>query len=284
MVFLIVDIIRLTHLVNIDKFVFGNKYFFSALTILITIVMGFGYIKYQKKDRKELTINVAKTKQDKQLRIVAISDLHLGYGIGNKELNSWIKLINDEKPDIVLIAGDLIDTNIKPVLQRNMADNLKRINAKHGVYAVLGNHEYISGGNECIDFINSANITLLQDSGILVNDLYVLGRDDVSNKSRKELAQLIESFDKTKAIILLDHQPINLNDAAENNVDLQISGHTHRGQVWPISWITDKIFEVSHGYCQKNDTHYYITSGLGIWGGKFRIGSRSEYVVINLNY
>jgi predicted MPP superfamily phosphohydrolase len=246
--------------------------------------MSSGYIKYQNKTREEININFSQSNLNKNLKLVTISDLHLGYGIGNKELNRWIKLINKENADIVLIVGDMIDNSIKPVLRENMAENLKKIKSKFGVYSVLGNHEYISGIDACINFIKSADITLLRDSSVMINDLYIIGRDDQTNKSRKTLNELIDGLDTTKPIILLDHQPTDLNDAMNKNVDLQISGHTHRGQIWPISWVTDKIFEVSHGYYQKNNTHYYISSGIGIWGGKFRIGSQSEYIVINFKY
>ncbi|MDR2085340.1 MAG: metallophosphoesterase [Bacteroidales bacterium] len=283
-IFLLIDIIRLTHLVNIDQYIFNNKYFFMSLCLFLTVLMSSGYIKYQNKTREEININFSQSNLNKNLKLVTISDLHLGYGIGNKELNRWIKLINKENADIVLIVGDMIDNSIKPVLRENMAENLKKIKSKFGVYSVLGNHEYISGIDACINFIKSADITLLRDSSVMINDLYIIGRDDQTNKSRKTLNELIDGLDTTKPIILLDHQPTDLNDAMNKNVDLQISGHTHRGQIWPISWVTDKIFEVSHGYYQKNNTHYYISSGIGIWGGKFRIGSQSEYIVINFKY
>ncbi|MDL2228030.1 metallophosphoesterase [Bacteroidales bacterium OttesenSCG-928-K03] len=284
MIFLLIDIVRITHLVNIDKYVFNNIYFFISLCSALTIIMSIGYYNYQNKTREEITLSSSKINENKQLKIVAISDLHLGYGIGNKELNRWIKLINKEEADVILICGDLIDNSIKPVRENNMNETLKKFHSKYGVYAILGNHEFISGSNESIRFIEDSDIILLKDSSVLINGLYIVGRDDATNKSRKSLKEILASIDNSKPIILMDHQPSNLDEAMKNNIDLQLSGHTHRGQIWPISWITDKIFEVSHGFYQKDKTNYYVTSGIGIWAGKFRLGSKSEYVVINFNY
>ena len=112
--------------------------------------------------------------------------------------------------------------------------------------------------------------------------LVIIGRDDRTNLRRKSVEDLVANVDKSKFTILLDHQPYNLEQAEQSHIDFQLSGHTHRGQVWPISWIADAIYECSWGTHQRGNTHYYISSGLGIWGGKFRIGTQSEYVVATL--
>ena len=152
-----------------------------------------------------------------------------------------------------------------------------------GVYACLGNHEYYAGVDKCADFFKKSNIQLLRDSSTLVDStLYVVGRDDNTNPRRKSVQQLVAGLDKSKPIILLEHQPTDLGESVKNSIDLQFSGHTHSGQVWPISAITKRIFEKSHGYLKKGDTNIYISSGMGIWGGKFRIGTQSEYVVFNI--
>ena len=109
--------------------------------------------------------------------------------------------------------------------------------------------------------------------------LQIVGRDDRTNLRRKSVAALCKALDSSKYTILLDHQPYNLEQSEQQGVDFQLSGHTHHGQVWPISWITEAVYECAFGEWQRGDTHYYISSGLGIWGGKFRIGTRSEYIV-----
>lgn len=131
--------------------------------------------------------------------------------------------------------------------------------------------------------MKQAGINMLRDSSVLIDScFYVVGRDDRSNPNRKPLKELIEPLDKSKFLVVLDHQPYHLEEAEQAGVDLQFSGHTHRGQVWPVSFVTDRIYEVSHGYKKKGNTNIYVSSGIGIWGGKFRIGTQSEYVVIDI--
>jgi predicted MPP superfamily phosphohydrolase len=254
----------------------------------ISLLMICGYLKYQWKVRVALPIRTYKTMGDsirtKPLRIVAISDLHLGYGIGKKEFEGWVNTINAENPDIVLIAGDIIDNSVRPLNEGNFAESFHKIKAPLGVYACLGNHEYISGLKNSIDFINKTGICLLRDTVALVdNSFYVIGRDDRSNKRRKSLKLLADSLDKSKPLILLDHQPYNMEETEACGVDLQISGHTHQGQVWPISAITGMIYENDHGLLKKGNSNIYVSSGIGVWGGKFRIGTQSEYAVIDLD-
>lgn len=254
----------------------------------ITLLMICGYLKYRWKVRVEVPIEIEKVMSDstrfRPLRIVAVSDLHLGYGIGKGELEEWIDKINSENPDIVLIAGDIIDNSVRPLNEGNFAESFKKIKAPMGIYACSGNHEYLSGIKESIDFIDRAGINLLRDSVAEIDScFYIVGRDDRSNPKRKELSELVSSLDDSKPIILLDHQPYNLEETERNCIDLQISGHTHQGQVWPISQITKAIYEIDHGLMKKGNTNIYVSSGIGIWGGKFRIGTQSEYVVIDIN-
>lgn len=255
----------------------------------ILLLMVSGYLKYQWKVRVALPIQIEKSFgndsiSQKPLRIVAISDLHLGYGIDKDELKGWVDLINKEQPDIVLMAGDIVDNSVRPLNQGNFAEVFKEINAPMGVYACLGNHEYISGVSPSIDFLRKAGINVLRDSVAEIDScLYIVGRDDRSNHKRKSLESLISNIDKTKPVILLDHQPFHLEEAESCGIDLQLSGHTHKGQVWPISQITKAIYGHDYGYIKKGATNIFISSGIGLWGGKFRIGTQSEYVVIDIN-
>jgi predicted MPP superfamily phosphohydrolase len=250
------------------------------------LLFTFGYFNYRHKKKVELPLAVHKTvSRINSLKIVAVSDLHLGYNIGKAEFESWLPLINGENPDVILIAGDLVDSNTHPLFEQNFAESVKKLHAKYGVYAVLGNHEYIGNAAKSATFLQSAGITLLRDSVALIDDsFYIVGRDDRSNGNRKPIAELIAPIDKSKPIIMLDHQPTHLEETAENHIDLQLSGHTHNGQIWPLSIVTNLIFEKAYGYLKKEDSHIYVTSGLGLWGGKFRIGTRSEYVVIDLSF
>lgn len=254
----------------------------------IALLMVCGYLKYQWKVRVELPIQMYKTMGDstnvKPLRIVAISDLHLGYGIGEGEFEGWVNTINQENPDMVFIAGDIIDNSLRPLNEGRFAEIFHQIKAPMGIYACLGNHEYISGLQGSMDFMKKAGIHLLRDQIAEIDStFYIIGRDDRSNPGRKSMKDLVEGLDVSKPIFLLDHQPYNLEEAEAYGIDLQISGHTHQGQVWPISMITKKLYEVDHGFLKKGNSNIYVSSGIGIWGGKFRIGTQSEYVVIDIN-
>lgn len=289
--FLVNDLIgvsnRFLHFMPSDAITRYTKDNWVGLTFMvgfITMLMICGYLKYTWKVRVDVPIQLSKTLSHRDsLKIVAISDLHLGYGIGKKEFEGWIEKINNENPDIVIIGGDIIDSSVRPLIADDVASSFHKIKAPLGIYACLGNHEYLSGSSESMNFIKQTGVNLLKDMVAEIDStFYIIGRDDKMNPKRKSLEQLTEGLDKTKPIILLDHQPFHLEDAENNGIDLQFSGHTHRGQVWPISLVTDAIYEVSHGYKQKGDTHVIVSSGIGIWGGKFRIGTQSEYVVITL--
>ncbi|MDR0798578.1 MAG: metallophosphoesterase [Dysgonamonadaceae bacterium] len=283
LIFLLLDLLRLVF--PMKTILYHNWLTIGILFGFIAVIFSFGYIHYTQKTRVELPVAIM-AKKFLPLRIVAISDLHLGYSIGKTELDEWVEIINAEKPDIVLIAGDIKDNLTKPLLEQKMDVSFRKIKTKYGVYTVLGNHEYIGDTtqiSQMLAFMQSAGITVLRDSATLINDeFYLIGRDDRTNEKRKPIAELVQSLDRSKPIILLDHQPFHLEEAEQNGIDLQFSGHTHHGQIFPISLITNLMYEQSHGYLRKGDTHIYVSSGIGIWGGKFRIGTQSEYVVIDL--
>lgn len=248
--------------------------------------MAVGHYKFNHPEIAKLDISTEKVKLNKEIKIVAVSDIHLGISIDKRQLKKYVKLINSQNPDIVLIAGDISDRGVKPLIDQNMKEELQMIVAPLGVFAIMGNHDfYAENLHASADFMNESGIHVLRDTALLVkNDFYLVGRDDRTNKHRKPLQEIMKDIDRSKPIILLDHQPYHLNEAQENDVDLQISGHTHNGQFFPGSWFVKRIHEVGYGYAKKGKTHYYVSSGLGLWGPQYRIGSQSEVVVIHLKY
>jgi hypothetical protein len=279
-IFLVLDLGRLVRLVP-RAMIYQNFYTTVAITIGIFVVFFLGNIHYRHKIRVDLPLITSKP-LTKPLRFVMISDLHLGYHNPRTELHRWVDLINDEHPDYVLIAGDIIDMSMRPLMEEQMAEEFQRIQAP--IYACLGNHEYYSGEPRALQFYKDAGIHLLRDTCETVGELCIIGRDDRSNFRRKSLDKLMEeaSPQASTYTIVLDHQPHQLEQAEKAGIDFQLSGHTHRGQIWPISWITDHIYECSHGSYQRGHTLYYVSSGIGLWGGKFRIGTQSEYIVAEL--
>lgn len=276
--FLLLDIGRMAGLVP-RGWLHANGTVAAVMLVLTVAVFVGGNIHYNNKVRRTISLTTDKP-LGRSVRIVMMSDLHLGYHNRRAELARWVDLINAERPDMVLIAGDIVDISTRPLWEQDMAAELRRISAP--VYASFGNHEYLSGEAEARRFLAAAGITLLRDSTVTVGDIVVAGRDDRMNTGRKSVASLLEGADRSKYIILLDHQPYHLDRAEHAGADFQLSGHTHRGQVWPISWITDAIYECAAGPWQRGRTRYYVSSGMGIWGGKFRIGTSSEYVVATI--
>ena len=164
-----------------------------------------------------------------------------------------------------------------------MQEELSRLNAKYGVYMVPGNHEYITGIRHSLHFLEQTPIQVLRDSVVtLPMGIQLVGRDDRWRRSRKSLQELMEKVNPGLPVLLLDHQPMQLEETEAAGVDLQFSGHTHRGQLWPFSWVTDYLFQQSHGYRKWGGSHIYVSSGLSLWGPPFRIGTDSEMVVFNI--
>lgn len=281
-IFLMLDLGRLLHIVPARVLV-GNGYTSSGILVLMLLVFIYGNINYYNKVRQPLELRSEKQHGTRDMKIVMLSDLHLGYHNGRKELARWVDMINRENPDLIIIGGDIIDISVRPLLEENMAAEFKRLKAP--LYACLGNHEYISGEPRAEKFYKDAGITLLRDSAVNIGEsLCIVGRDDRMNADRKSVATLMKGVDSSRYIILLDHQPYHLERAERAGVDFQFSGHTHHGQVWPISWITDAVYECAFGPHKRGKTEYYVSSGMGIWGGKFRIGTRSEYIVATLHF
>lgn len=277
-VFLVLDIGRLVHLVP-KHLLYNNAYTSAGVVLLLLAVFIYGNVHYNNKVRQTIDLTTGK-KLDHDLKVVMMSDMHLGYHNRRSELARWIDLVNAEHADLILIAGDIVDISVRPLVETGMAEEFKRLNAP--VYACLGNHEYYSDEPLAKKFFDEAGITLLRDSIANVGDLCIIGRDDRTNQHRKNLNVLMHDADKSRYTILLDHQPYHLEQAERAGIDFQFSGHTHHGQLWPISWITESIYEDAFGPWQRGNTRYYVSSGIGIWGGKFRIGTRSEYIVATI--
>lgn len=276
--FLLLDLGRLIGIVP-KAWLYHNSVTSAVLVVLLAGVFTYGYFNYMDKRRHAIDLPTTKTAAT-GMKMVLMSDLHLGYHNGRRELARWVDMVNAERPDVVLLAGDILDGSLRPVVEEGMASELRRIKAP--VYAVFGNHEYYAGVDGAADFYRKAGITLLRDSIVTLGNVVFVGRDDRSNRHRKSLSALMRGVDKTKYMVLLDHQPYHLEKAERAGVDFQFSGHTHRGQLWPVSLITDAVYECSYGPWRRGHTQYYVSSGMGIWGGKFRIGTCSEYVVATI--
>ncbi len=218
------------------------------------------------------------------------SDLHLGALIGERRERRLLEIVQEQKPDMVLLCGDLVDGEIAPVLRKNLGRHIQEIKTPLGVYAISGNHEYIGGIDKTLPYLKSINIRVLMDEVVtLPNGIQLVGRIDYSGRGfsgngRKDLKDLLVGVDRTKPIIVMNHQPYHLEEASAEQVDLHLSGHTHHGQLWPMNFVTKAIFELSWGYLKKENTHFYVSSGFGSWGPSVRVGNRPEVVVFKLEF
>ncbi|MBR3471878.1 MAG: metallophosphoesterase [Prevotella sp.] len=278
LLFLVADILRLCHVLPPELLRDSWKGTLGIVAI-VTALLVYGNIHYKDKQRQTLELTTSKELL-RPMKIIMLSDLHLGYHNRREELHRWVEMMNKEKADLILVAGDIIDRSVRPLIDDGMDEELLRLNAP--VVACLGNHEYYAGEPNLLDFFKRADIRLLRDSVMDFGPLQIIGRDDRTNFRRKPVAELCKNVDPGKYTILLDHQPYDLEKTELQGIDFQLSGHTHHGQVWPISWITEAIYECAYGSHQRGLTQFYVSSGLGIWGGKFRIGTCSEYVVAEL--
>ena len=288
--FLITDTVlifnKIFHFIKFDVHTF-RFWAMMISSMVIFVALCVGNYTFNHPQVVKLNVTAEKSSQNKEIKIAAISDVHLGISIDKNRLKKYVELINAQQPDLVIIGGDLVDRSIIPLERQKMHEDLLQIKAPMGVFATLGNHEYYGEGMDRVeDFYKKSGITLLKDSAAFVqNQFYIAGReDDRMNPSRKRLDDILKNVDHLKPIILLDHQPLFLSDAEKNNVDFQFSGHTHKGQFFPGNLFVKRMFELGYGYMKKGNTAYYVSSGLGLWGPQYRIGSQSELVVIDFKY
>jgi len=295
LLFLLIDMIRglngLFHFTDFLQFNWMSSKGKTAILLVYSvaaIILITGYLNAKIPIIRKQSVQLNKPVPGGIQNVVLVSDIHLGMMISNGKLNRLVELVNQQNTDLVLLAGDVFDEDLGPVIQNNMGDLLKNLRAKHGVYAILGNHEFFGNADAAQKYLENHNITVLRDSTVtLQNGITIVGREDITGqrmngKPRKSIEKLLAGVDTEKPVFMLDHQPYKLADVATHNIDLQVSGHTHHGQMWPFNYITGAMFEISRGYGKINDTHFYVSSGFGTWGPPIRTNSRSEIIVLEI--
>lgn len=232
----------------------------------------------------EIAVDKASSKEE--LSVLLVSDLHIGKTVGKKHIERLVEITSERNPDIILIAGDIIDDYIQPYLDENVGESMEKLKAPLGVYATSGNHDYYGDDLKALHKeMEKADIEMLADEAVIIEDsFYIVGRNDLTDKERKSMKEMTVNLNKEMPIIMIDHQPDEIKEASENGVDVLLSGHTHGGQVAPANIITNMIYENDWGYLQKGSLHSIVSSGFGLWGPPFRIGTQSEVVEIKIEF
>jgi predicted MPP superfamily phosphohydrolase len=275
----------------INNYADFKKYLFLVVVAVTGIIVLAGHINALTPRVKRVDIRIdKKAGATKTLHIAAASDIHMGTLVGPRRTAKLVKMINERNADLILFAGDIVDEDLAPVIKYDLGRSLLKLKAPLGVYAITGNHEYIGGADAAVSYLEEHGIKMLRDTSIKINEsFYLAGRNDrdskrFSAKERKNLAAVLEGVDLSLPVIMMDHQPFNLQQVADAGVDFQLSGHTHHGQLWPFNYITNAIYELSWGYKKKDNSHFYVSSGYGGWGPPVRSGNRPEILDIYITF
>lgn len=243
---------------------------------------------------------------DKHLKAVLVADLHMGYAIGVDHITNMVEKINAQNPDIVIIAGDIFDNSYDGMDDpEGIKAQLKSIKSKYGVYAVYGNHDidekilmgftFDWGGKQLhsekmTNFMKECNIKLINDESVLINDeFYLVGRRDTDKPgtedgTRAEISELTKDLDKTKPIFVLSHEPDELQKTADAGADIDFSGHTHDGQLFPGNLTIGLFWENPCGMIKKDNMYSIVTSGVGVYGTFMRVGTDAEICAVDIDF
>lgn len=290
--------------ISVSKFHIAFGFFAISLVLGVSI---YGVINARIIHTTKYNVTIDKEISSiKDLKIVMVADLHLGYNIGYVQMQKMAKKINAQNPDIVIIAGDIFDNEYDAINNpKKVIEAFKSIKSKYGIYAVYGNHDVsekvLAGFTFNYDvkkesdirmdkLLKDSNIKLLRDNYILIdNSIYLYGRPDKSKVGRgidvrKSAKEIVASLDTSKPIIVVDHQPLELNELSESGVDLDLSGHTHDGQIFPINLFEHLKFDNVCGMKKYGDMTSIVTSGVGVYGPNMRVGTIAEITSINVHF
>lgn len=276
----------------------AKKYIYILIIILMicSIIWPiYGFLEIDNVKVTNYTYETSKNIPNSTMKILVFSDLHMGTTLDLDEFTRYVKEMNDTKPDLILLVGDIFDESTTTDDMVAVSKLIGEMNSTYGIFYVFGNHDQLTyrvnpefKKEDIKNNLEKNNITILEDEKILVNDsFYIVGRQDnaFTNKKRTPLSKLTQGIDKSKLVILLDHQPLDTLNASKYGVDLQFSGHTHGGQIWPIRQYSELVgmYDLIYGNQTIDDYEIITSSGIGAWGFPVRTGSSSEYVITNVN-
>jgi predicted MPP superfamily phosphohydrolase len=264
------------------------RYRFYALTALIllsvAVVIG-GVINLNtiRVSKYQVTLPKKNSIID-NLRVAFVSDIHIEQNLRLGFLEQFVLKVNTLQPDILLYGGDIVEGDNENETSEAMESILKKVQPKYGTFGVIGNHEYY-GGQEEVVFFRKAQIILLNDTIINIgNAFYLAGRVDQHFRNRKSIEEILQNNSGDLPIILMDHRPTQLHEVSQTSVNVQFSGHTHNGQLFPINFIIHQMYELSWGYKKIRDTHFFVSSGLRLWGPPVKTVGKSEIIIVDFKF
>ncbi|QDQ13318.1 metallophosphoesterase [Streptomyces spectabilis] len=233
---------------------------------------------------KRITVPLAKLPRAAHgFRIAVVSDIHLGPVLGEGFARRVVDTVNSTQADLIAIVGDLVDGDVEDLA--GAARPLADLRARHGSFFVTGNHEYFSGAEQWVEHVRSLGLRPLENARTELPYFDLAGVNDVQGEDEgqgPDFAKALGDRDRTRASVLLAHQPVVIHDAVEHGVDLQLSGHTHGGQLWPNNVVADLANPTLAGLERYGDTQLYVTRGAGAWGPPVRVGAPSDITVVEL--
>ncbi len=270
-------------LLRLFSFKFSYAQFTAIGAIFLVFFIAWGSWRAFSPVIRTETVISKKLPADANYKLVLISDIHLGRELGYDYSRGLVKLINGQKPDLVLIAGDIMDERLQYIIEENSMEPLSHIESPLGVYGVFGNHDYLDRTDELNSMLMYNNVKILMDTSVWVDkNIKVTGLHDYRvSKSILPLQNL--SIDNNQYYsILMDHQPRRIDAAREAGYDMYLAGHTHTGQMFPNRFITKKMYKLDYGLEQFGDLTAIVSNGYGFWGPPVRTELKPEIVVINL--
>jgi predicted MPP superfamily phosphohydrolase len=260
-------------------------YTLTGFCLASVIIVVAGAINLNTVRISEYTVEVPRKKSETEhLRMAFTSDIHINTDTRIEFINQFVRKVNALEPDLVLFGGDIIEGDSEKEITGAVRSSFKRIQARYGVFGVLGNHEHY-GGKIQEGFFRKMGIHILADTVIRIDSLfYLAGRNDQHIKGRKTVFQLMENINNDLPVILMDHRPTEIKEVSRTIVDVQLSGHTHNGQLFPVNLITNRIYDLSRGYRKTGNTHFFVCSGLRLWGPPVKTAGKSEIMLIDLYF
>ena len=253
--------------------------------IVPTLVVFYGILNFNSIRVSDYTIEIsARSSKLQNVSVAFVSDFHIGDLTSIKFIERFVAKMESINPDIILFGGDLLEGDRDDIRTSHIESLFRQLQAPYGIYGVFGNHEH-HGGRSSSDFYQQAGIKQLHDTSLLIDgSFYLIGRQDTRNRNRLSIDDLTNNLQDHYPILLLDHRPTDIDAVSQSSVDIQLSGHTHHGQLFPFNLISKHIYEISWGNKKIGSTHFFVTSGIQLWGPPVRTIGKSEIMFIIVKF